>query len=237
MDDRQLLDLSPSETPLRKINRRSSVRETGFVASVLRHRVCLDHESHGEFAFIMRAELDPRVTAIWEQPLELKYRHPSGFRRTIVDFCITIDGQCEWHEVKSDKMLADPAEQERLWWIAKAFEDRGHRYSVCPRSELIQQPEFEHLDDVFRRFRSRVKEDLWSRIDLVLEDGPAPISELIERTRAHGARFETFLALLCQRRITADIAQGVTPETTVYPAGSVTFPRLIPFHSPLEDRR
>ncbi len=237
MDDRQILDLLPSETPLRKINRRSATRETGFVASRLRHRGCLDHELHGEFAFIMRAELDPRVTAIWEQPLELKYRHPAGTRRTVIDFCIMIDGQCEWHEVKSDKSLAEPDEQERLWWIAKALHDRGHRYSVAVRSELIQEPEYEHLDDVFRRFRTRVKEDVWSRIDLALEDGPAPVSDLLDRTRAHGATFETFLALLCQRRITADIARGVTVETMIHVAGSVTFPRLIPFNSPLEDRR
>jgi hypothetical protein len=211
-------------------------RETGFVPSRLRPGVCLDHESHGEFAFIMRAELDPRVTSIWEQPLELKYRHPSGTRRTVIDFCITVDGQCEWHEVKSDKKLADPEELERLWWIAKALKDRGHRYSVAARSDLIREPEFEHLQDVFRRFQSRVKEDLWSRIDLALEAGPATIEELLERTVGHGATFETFLALLCQRRMTADIAGGVTLATTVYPAGSVTFPRLIPFRSPLEMR-
>ena len=236
MDDRQLSDLIPSETPLRKINRRSSLRETGYLTGRLRPGVSLDYESWNERAFIVRAELDPRVTEIYEQCLELTYRDDSRIRKTIVDFCITVDGRREWHEVKDDRALEDPEECRRLWWIAKAFADRGERYSVTLRSVLRREPEYEHLCDTFRRFRTAVTPELWSRIDLVLENGPATVEELLRQTSQHGTTFETFLALLCQRRITADLAVGITPQSTVYPSGAVTFPRLIPFSSPLEAR-
>jgi hypothetical protein len=234
VDDRQFLDLIPSETPLRKVNRRSSLRETGYLTGRLRPGVSLDYESWNERAFIVRAELDPRVTEIYEQCLELPYRDESRTRRTIVDFCITVDGRREWHEVKDDKALEDPEERRRLRCIAKAFADRGHRYSVTRRSALRNDPEYEHLCDIFRRFRTRVSPDLWSRIDLALEDGPASVEDLLQQTKRHGATFETFLALLCQRRVTADLAIGITPQTIIYPAGSIIFPRLIPFCSPLE---
>jgi TnsA endonuclease N terminal len=102
----------------------------------LRPGVCLDYESWNERAFIVRAELDPRVTEIYEQCLQLTYRDESRIRRTIVDFCITVDGHREWHEVKDDQALENPEERQRLWWIAKAFADRGQHYSVTRRSVL-----------------------------------------------------------------------------------------------------
>jgi hypothetical protein len=218
------------------VNRRSSLRETGYLTGRLRPGVSLDYESWNERAFIVRAELDPRVTEIYEQCLELTYRDDSRTRRTIVDFCITVDGRREWHEVKDDKALEDPEERRRLWWIAKAFADRGHRYSVTPRSVLRNEPEHEHICDTFRRFRTSVKPDLWSRIDMILESGPATVEELLHQTKQYGATFNTFLALLCQRRIAADLALGITPQTVIHPAGTVIFPRLIPFCSPLEAR-
>jgi hypothetical protein len=184
----------------------------------------------------MRAELDPRVTEIYAQPLELTYRHGSSIRKAFPDFCITVDGMREWHEVKDDSTYADPDERERHWWIAQEFDSRGHRYSITLRSQLRNEPDIGHLTDVFRRIHTRVTPELWSRIDLALDGRPQPIGALIDKTAKHGATFPTFLALICSRRLTADIIRGVTTDTIVHPAGTTTFERLIPFTSPLEAR-
>ncbi|HEX9963841.1 MAG TPA: TnsA endonuclease N-terminal domain-containing protein [Allosphingosinicella sp.] len=237
MVDRQFLDLQPSETPLRKINIRSANRMTGFIVSRLRPGVCIDHESENEAAFIIRAELDPRVTAIYEQPLELIYRDASGIRKAFPDFCITVDDRVEWHEVKEDDKYADPEEQERHLWIAREFDRRGHRYSITLRSQLRAQPEYRHLNGVLRRLHTKVGPELWSRMAAAMAHQPKLISDLLRETERFGATFETVLALICSRKLCADIARGVTEETTVYPAGTVKFPRLIPFTSPLEGRR
>ena len=236
MDDRQLPDLQPSETPLRKINIRSADRMTGFIVSRLRPDVCIDHESENEAAFIIRAELDPRVTAIYEQPLELTYCDASSIRKALPDFCITVDGRREWHEVKDDEEYAIPAERERHQWIAREFHRRGHFYSVGLKSQLRAEPEFRHLKAALRRLHTKVPGELWSRIDAAMDHQPRRVTEVLRATERYGATFETVLALLCSRKLCADIARGVTHDTVVYPAGMVTFPRLIPFTSPLGDR-
>lgn len=236
MVDRQFLDLRPSETPLRKINSRSACRETGFTVSRLRPGVCIDHESPNEAAFVMRAELDPRVTAIYEQPLELTYRDASGIRKAFPDFCITVDGMMEWHEVKKDDQYARPDERERHRWIAREFDVRGHRYSITLKSQLRAQPEFKNLKGVFRRIHTQVDAELWSRIDAAMGHRPCRVGDLLNETERYGTTFEIILALLCSRKLCADIARGVTHDSIVHPAGSVLFPRLIPFTSPLGDR-
>lgn len=236
MVDRQFLDLRPSETPLRKINSRSACRETGFIVSRLRPGVCIDHESPNEQAFIMRAELDPRVTAIYEQPLESIYRDASGIRKAYPDFCITVDGMMEWHEVKEDGQFAKPDECERHRWIARAFQSRGHRYSITLKSQLRAQPEFKNLKGVFRRIHTKVDAEFWSRIDAAISHQPRRVGDLLSETERYGANFEIILALICSRKLCADIARGVTLDSIVHPAGSVLFPRLIPFTCPLGGR-
>jgi hypothetical protein len=63
---------------------------------------------------------------------------------------------------------------------------------------------------------------------------PRRIDDLLQETERFGATFPTILALICGRKLSADIARGVTEKTIVHPAGTVAFPRLIPFTSPLE---
>jgi hypothetical protein len=234
--DRQFLDLRPSEIPLRKINSRSACRETGFIVSRLRPGICIDHESPNEQAFIIRAELDPRVTEIYEQPLELTYRDGSSIRKAFPDFCITVDGMMEWHEVKEDDQFARPDERERHRWIAREFHSRGHRYSVTLKSQLRKEPEFKNLKRVFRRIHTKVDAEVWSRIDAAMGHRPCRVDDLLTDTERYGATFEILLALLCSRKLCADIAKGVTHETIVHPADSIRFPRLIPFTSPLGGR-
>lgn len=209
---------------------------TGFIVSRLRPGVCIDHESENEAAFIIRAELDPRVTAIYAQPLELTYRDSSSIRKAFPDFCITVDGRREWHEVKEDDKYAEPEERERHYWIAREFHRRGHHYSITLRSQLRDQPEFRHLNQVLRRLHTKVGPELWSRIETAMAHEPRLVSDLLRETERFGATFETILALICSRKLCADIARGVTDETIVYPVGTVRFPRLIPFTSPLEGR-
>lgn len=116
------------------------------------------------------------------------------------------------------------------------LENRDHPvlarlYRKCAAREGVELHHVEH-----RRLHTKVKPELWSRIDAAMAHRPRRIGDLLQETERFGATFPTILALICSRKLQADIARGVTEDTTVHPAGTVTFPRLIPFTSPLEGR-
>lgn len=234
MSDLHLQELTFSDRPLLKINTRSAIRRTGYVVSQLKARSTIDHASDYEEAFILRAEIEPRVSEIYAQPFQLRYWTPDGERTGIPDFGIVIDGVPEYHEVKSDRWFSDKVRQDQ-YWRARQIDLLGGRYSVDLASQLLDPTEWRQVRDLDRRRLSPVPELLAAVVDDALEEAPATIGDLVERLGPKGLTFERCLCLIAQRHVRVDFAKPLDEDAVLHAgSGDVWFPRLVPYNSPLE---
>lgn len=143
--------------PLRKVNSRGSRNITGYVCSRKMPGRTLDHESPNELAFIRRAEIDPRVSEIYAQPVLIRHRDADGeWHDAFPDFVIRIDDRLEIHEVKPDGQYARPDVRAKLARIADAAERHGYAYSVALASELHRSSDASAIASVWRRLKTSV---------------------------------------------------------------------------------
>ena len=194
--------------PLRKVNSRGSRNITGYVCSRKMPGRTLDHESPNELAFIRRAEIDPRVSEIYAQPVLIRHRDADGeWHDAFPDFVIRIDDRLEIHEVKPDGQYARPDVRAKLARIADAAERHGYAYSVALASELHRSSDASAIASVWRRLKTSVHPIALRVVEDALADGPLTIGELLSTTRGHRTDLPAFHAMLAMGHVRADMTQ------------------------------
>lgn len=226
-----------SGTPLRKANTRGSAHITGTVFSAKMGRG-IDRIGPHELRFIIRAEIDPRVSRILYQPV--RYTIPAedgGFASAFPDFLIEVDGVEEIHEVKPDEQYARPEVRRRLELVARAAARHGHRYSVTLASELHRKRDKAAVEAVWRRVGEPVAALLLHAVDDLLGKAPHRIGEAISILSKHGATIHDFHRMLASGHVVADMTTKPDEEMVVHSRRSgAGFERLIPFVDPREGR-
>lgn len=227
-----------SDRPLREANTRGSRNITGTIFSA-KTGAPIDWVGLHEQRFIIRAELDPRVTRILYQPVRYDVLDGEGDSfSAFPDFLIEIDGVEEIHEVKPDDQYARADVRCRLELTARAAARHGHRYAVTLASELHRRADRSAIDTVWRRVGERVPDDLVHAVDDLLTAGPLSIGEACKRLSAHSASITDFHRMLARGRILADMTAKPDGKMIVHGRDrSPPFARLIPFTSPIGDRR
>lgn len=220
-----------SPTPVRRVIKRNSQRGDGYFNS-RKMGTSLPRESSGERAFLVLAELDPRVTEIYAQPGKLVHRSRTGSAVAYPDFAIVVDGRTEIHEVKEADDYADPEVLEKLYWVGREFEQKGLSYSVTISDTLKPLALSEPISDLLRRLYTRVPALVTLSALRVLADSPLRIGALLERLPA-GTTFQHIEAMAAQGDLRADLRLPLHRDVEVHSAESgVLFPRLIPFAAP-----
>lgn len=226
-----------SRVPLRKVNSRGSRNITGFVCSRKMPGLALDRESPNELAFLRRAEIDPRITEIYSQPILVEFRDVDGRpARAYPDFAIVIDGATEIHEVKPDTEYKRPDVRHRLELVAQQIRRYGFTYSVALSSSLHRKKDEAAIDDAWRRISRDVDPRILLATDDALTSGPQTIGDVLAYTAKLGATIADFHAMLAHGRIRADMATRADHGMVIHGRNSaVWFDRLIPFNNPLGD--
>lgn len=225
--------------PLREVNTRESRNITGFVCSRKMPGQAIVHESQNELAFIKRAEIDPRVSEIYAQPILIRYRDANGaWADAFPDFIIVVDGVAEIHEVKPDRQFGNASIRDKLKRIADASEQHGYLYSAALASQLHRSRDSQAIEAAWRRLKTEVHPITLRAVEDLLEDGSRSIGDLIAATTRYGTSVATFHAMLAMGRIRADMTTPADLDMVVHPRSSnAWFERLIPFNDPREATR
>ena len=227
-----------SGRPLREANTRGSRHITGTVFSA-KTGTHLDWVGLHEQRFIIRAELDPRITRILYQPVRYDVLDGEGGSfSAFPDFLIEVDGVVEIHEVKPDDQYARPDVRRRLELTAQTAARHGHRYAVTLASELHRATDRKAIDAVWRRVGEPVDEALAHAVDDLIAEGPLTIDEARRCLAAHGATEADLHRMLASGHVLADMTARPDGAMVVHRRdGGARFARLIPFTSPIGDRR
>lgn len=241
MEERRLNDVSPgqiSDRPLREANTRGSRHITGTIFSAKMDGP-IDWVGLHERRFLIRAELDPRITRILYQPVRYEVLDgQGGSASAFPDFLIEVDGVEEIHEVKPDAQYARSDIRRRLELTARAAARFGHRYAVTLASELQRKSDKAAIEAAWRRVGERVDPLLLLAVDDLLARGGLTIREACDRLSAYGPTIHDFHRMLASGHVSADMATLPDDSMVVHGRGSgVRFHRLIPFTSPIGDVR
>lgn len=224
-----------SPTPLRKANTRGSVHITGTVFS-RKMGYGIDRIGPHELRFLIRAEIDPRISRILYQPVRYSIPSDDGtVTSAFPDFLIEVDGVAEIHEVKPDDQFDRPDVRRRLELTARAAARHGHRYSVSLAGELHRKRDRLAIDAVWRRIGESVDPLLLHAANDLLKQTPRTIGEAIRALAHHGATIHDFHRMLAAGHLIADMMTRPDESMVVHHRLSeAAFDRLIPFNDPLE---
>lgn len=226
------------DRPLREANTRGSRHNTGTVFSEKMDGP-IDWVGPHERMFLIRAELDPRITRILYQPVRYDILSgEDGSASAFPDFLIEIDGVEEIHEVKPDDQYARPDIRRRLIATAHAAARHGHRYAVTLSSDLHRKDDKAAIKAIWRRLGEPVTPELRFAVDDCLINGPLPAGEACAMLSKHDATIADFHRMLASGHVVADMT--TLPDETMIvhgQASGVRFSRLIPFTSPIGDQR
>lgn len=227
--------LKISPTPLRRVINRGSVRVNGRFASRLMRKGIV-WESQNEAAFLLRAELDPGVSAIYAQPVRLDLMLGARPRTYVPDFAVVYDDRTEIHEVKPDDEASSPEIVELARAAAHHVRLHGGVYSLALASELRAEPVFRNLKDLWRNLHTYVpNHTCTAMLDCAQSCGPAPVARLAELASQWGGSKERVLAMVAQRHLRLDLNCPVNGDSLVWAPTDFRLPtRLLPLRIPVE---
>lgn len=125
--------------PVRRVIRRGHSQNIARFPSIKMRRF-IDCESPLEWAFVLRAETNPDVTAIWEQPETLIWHDGKRYRQHVPDFLIENCGRQELKEVKFSRDVE--RYQARTACIERDQRRMGRAYDVITEGEILAEPWF-----------------------------------------------------------------------------------------------
>jgi len=237
MEERRLNTILPgqiSDLPLREANTRGSAHITGVVYG-RKFSIPLGRIAAHERQFIIRAELDPRVTRILYQPVW--YEIPDGkggVTSATPDFLIDIDGKLEIHEVKSDKEYDRSKVRDKIQMTARIAEKHGHRYSITLSSALHRETDEEAIFALWRVAGNNTPDEMVSAARRHLSSGPVTAGQLVWALKPFGATIHDVHTMLANGDLVADLTTNPDELMLVHGRdGAPVFDRLIPFTSPL----
>lgn len=226
-------DLQISTTPVRRVIERGSVHANGRFASRLMRRTIV-WEYQREIPFLLRAELDPSVAAIYAQPMMFNVTVCGRLRSYVPDFAVVYGGRTEIHEVIPDDKALDREVLELTRAAARHVSLRGGVYSVALESELKTQPVFGNLRDLWRNLHTRAPAHTCTAVlDCAQSGGPMTVAKLAEAAWRWDATPQRVLAMAAQRHLRLDLNRPVNRDSLVWAPEAFRLPtRLLPLHVP-----
>ncbi len=196
-------------------------------------RKCIVWEAQNEEAFLLRAEHDPGVSAVYAQPIKLDIS-VAGRRYYVPDFAVVYDGHIEIHEVKPDDKIDDEEVVEIIKAATRYVSLRGGVFSTALESELKAEPVFGNLRDLSRNLHTRVPvETCTAVLDRAQSAGPTTVAELAEAVRLWDATTKRVLAMVAQRHLRMDLNRPVNRDSIIWTPESFPYPtRLLPLRVP-----
>ncbi len=219
-------DLEVSTVPLRRVVTRSSVSGNGrFHSRKMDSNIVW--ESPIELAFLLRAELDPTVTAIYAQALEVTWDDGQRSRLHYPDFVICRGG-AEVHEAKADKQAASEKVVSRTAAVRRHLMEHGAEYGLAIGSALRAEPTFSNAATVARRLLERVSEDLARGVVAMVQDHePIRLGDVVSGLAAAGCTEATVLTLVAHNRIHVDYRRPVDDDALLWANGIPTHHELL----------
>lgn len=155
----------------RKVISRSRGRVIGKFAS-MKMRATIYWESQLERDAITLFEVDPAVSAYFEQPLILEYRHNGEIHRYTPDLLVEADDNRFLIEVKPDAEADLPENQERFLLFKRLFLRHGYVFRVLPEREIRIQPRLTNIKILLRYRCIVVSKIAMERVRRLLADRP-----------------------------------------------------------------
>lgn len=235
------IEISP--VPVRRTIHRSSAISNGYNRTNLHlggRPGFIAGESTAELLFLMLAELDPNVAAVAAQPVTMWPELDGNLFKTTPDFAVLVNGKGEIHEGKADRAYAKTKVRRRLAATARHVERSGWKFNVATTGDILNDPRFERVEDVWRRFRSNF--DRLHEIAVIDAVGTAEISiaDTLRRLRssmgADAPTFEQILSLAANKRVFIEYEAPIGPASIIRYPDPAALPRsLLPRRHPAND--
>lgn len=229
-----------SDVPLRKVVRRSSAINNGWDRTNKNPNGFCGGESNGELEFMMVANMDPNVTVIRPQPCTEPFWHDGKRRHMTPDFAIIECADSLLFEVKSRRQYAKPHLAERLAAFGAMIEARGWPFFVTLKEDILDDPRYPNVRDVWRRFRPSfndqqrmaVQDTVWTRERSIAD----VLAEITSSMGGHAPRFEDVLSLAANGHIFIDLDTPIGIGSIIRAADREALPRsLLPRRRPADD--
>jgi hypothetical protein len=209
------LDISP--VPLRKVVKRGGTRANWKFCSRKMARTMIPTESSNEHAFLIRAELDPTITHVFAQAIEIRWRDNTGPRRHFPDFIVVRNARVEVHEVKPDDEAGTEEVKTTAAFARGYFFDRGATYGLALESKLKAEPTFGHAGQALYRLHDWLDERLARNVIAYVQDnGPVTIGSLVAALASKGCTPETALIMVAHNRLHVDYGHPLDDATVLH---------------------
>lgn len=202
----------------RKVISRSRGRVTGKFAS-MKMGATIYWESQLERDAIMLMEIDPAVSAYYEQPFTLEYRHEGEIHHYTPDLLVEFGDGKQLIEVKPDEEAESPANQERFALLTRLFLEHGYVYRILPEREIRIQPRLDNTKLLLRYRRVVVSDVTRERLRRQLAAHyKLPIKWFTDRPEL-GIGLPQIASLLCYGYLATDMNAPIGPDTPVWIRG------------------
>lgn len=205
-----------STVPLRKVVTRGGVRVNGKFASRKMGR-CLPWESQIERDFLILAEIDPTISAIYAQPVRILYMTDGCKASYVPDFAIVGAFGTEIHEVKPDAEAAKLEMQAKFGAAATVCADSSIVYCVALESAIREAPVLDNAQMLARYLHLRVDTLLKAAVRDVVDGRPGiAVGSLLGSNVAGGLSEAVVHGLLAQGVLRADLRQPLGPRSSLW---------------------
>jgi hypothetical protein len=219
------VDLEISPIPLRRVVTRSSPRSNGWFAS-RKMRRAIPWSSSIEFAFLVLAELDPSISAIYAQAVRLEVEAVPGRRSYVPDFVVLRSGTVEVFEVKPNIYVESPANIHLLQAAELTLRRRGARFGVALATDLRSEPRYARARDILRWLHHPLPPGLAQRVAATAAVlNPCSVSALLEVHAGDDLTLQDVLALVATNHLQVELTEPVTLATNVTTGSREILPR------------
>ena len=227
-----------SDTPIRKVIGRSASVTNGWHRTNKHPIGFCPGESPGELAFLMLAEMDPGITVIRAQPTRVAFLHEDRLAHHIPDFAVLERGESILYEAKSRRQYDRPEVRLRLVSAAAAVEAKSWPYYVVLQQDILEDPRYENIHAVWRRFRPNFVDVQRLAVQSTLFKGERRISDVLADLCANGCdlTLETVLSLAANGCIFIDFDNPIGVGSLIrYADPTALSAPLLPRRRPADD--
>lgn len=228
-----------SAVPLRKVVRRSSAITNGWHRTSKNPMGFCAGESRGELDFMMFAEMDPNVTAVMPQPCVIPFSDGARLRRHFPDFAVMERSESIIFEAKSRRQYLKPDLQRRLRAAARSVEARNWPYFVALREDILEDPRYPNVLDVWRRFRPSFTPIQRMAVEEAIGIGERRIADVVAGLSHMGdaaPALKDVLSLAANGHVFIDVTNPIGDASLVRVADRRALPdRLLPRRRPADD--
>ena len=230
--------LNISKTPIRKVIGRSSSVTNGWHRTAKNPFGFCSGESIGELEFLIFADMDPGITLIHPQPTKITLLHNGKPAHHIPDFAVIERGESIIYEVKSDRQYGRQELMARLACAAAAVEADGWQYYVVLKQDVLKDPRYRNVYDVWRRSRPAFDARQLMAVQSAVMSGERKIADVLTEVRRTNpsTTLETILSLAANSAVFIDFNAPIGLESLIrWPDTAALPPPLLPRRHPADD--